>query len=133
MPMRVGFIEFRKKMLERELEGIMGLLPQLGIEKAILTGDMITGEYRPDSRIDLVIVHENDRPFGRRADFFSFHLGSAVEVADFPPTDQHREVQELLKQRLQQYKADLDKILQTDLPAFNRMLQEVKLTSVTNE
>ena len=80
MPMRVGFIEFRKKMLERELEGIMALLPQLGIEKAILTGDMVTGEYRPDSRIDLVVVHKNDRPFGRRADFFSFHLGSAVAV-----------------------------------------------------
>ena len=80
MPMRVGFVRFRKQMLERELDSIMALLPQLGIEKAILIGDMVTGEYRPDSRIDLVMVHENDRPFGRRADFFSFHLGSAVAL-----------------------------------------------------
>ena len=80
MPMRIGFIEFRKQMLERELDTITAMLPQLGIEKAILIGDMVTGEYRPDSSIDLVIVHDVDRPFGRRADFFSFHLGSAVAV-----------------------------------------------------
>ena len=80
MPMRVGFIEFRKQMLERELGTITAMLPQLGIEKAILIGDMVTEDYRPDSRIDLVIVHDIDRAFGRRADFFSFHLGSAVAV-----------------------------------------------------
>ena len=80
MPMRVGFIEFRKQMLERELSTITAMLPQLGIEKAILIGDMVTEDYRPDSRIDLVIIHDVDRPFGRRADFFSFHLGSAVAV-----------------------------------------------------
>jgi hypothetical protein len=57
------------------------------------------------------------------------YLGSTVEVADFPPTDQQREVHRLLKQRLEQYQAELDNILQTDLPPFNRMLQEVKLTS----
>ena len=61
------------------------------------------------------------------------YLASTVAVADFPPTDQQREVQQLLKQRLQQYQTELDEILQTDLPSFNRMLQEVKLTSVIDE
>ena len=68
------------KRLEKELENIQGLLPTLGVEKVILTGDMVTGKYSPDSRIDLIIVHDTDRPFGRRADFFSYHLGSGVEV-----------------------------------------------------
>ena len=80
MPVRIGFTNFRQQMLEQELENIQGLLPTLGVEKVILTGDMVTGKYSPDSRIDLIIVHDTDRPFGRRADFFSYHLGSGVEV-----------------------------------------------------
>ena len=75
MPMRVGFTEFRKQMLERELGGIQDLLPNLGVEKVILTGDMVTEDYSPDSSIDLIVVHKTDATFGRRADFFSYHLG----------------------------------------------------------
>jgi predicted nucleotidyltransferase len=78
--MRVGFTSFRKQMLERELDRIIEIMPILGIEKAILVGDMVTGKYSPDSQIDLVIVHKTDRPFGRRADFFSYHLNSSVAV-----------------------------------------------------
>jgi predicted nucleotidyltransferase len=78
--MRVGFTQFRQQMLEKELNRIMEVLPILGIEKAILAGDMVTGNYHPDSRIDLVIVQKTDRSFGRRADFFSYHLNSSVEV-----------------------------------------------------
>jgi len=80
MPMRIGFSQFRQQMLERELENIQELLPTLGIEKVILTGDMVTGKYCPESQIGLIIVQETDRPFGRRADFFSYHLGSSVDV-----------------------------------------------------
>ncbi len=80
MPVRIGFTLYRKKMLEKELEMIQELLPTLGVERVILTGDMLSGNYSPDSRIDLIIVHDTDRPFGRRADFFSYHLGSSVEV-----------------------------------------------------
>ena len=80
MPMRIGFSEYRRQMLEQELENIIAVLPQLGIEKAILVGDMVTGDYRPDSRIELIIVRRTQSPFGRRADFFSYHLDSAVAV-----------------------------------------------------
>ena len=80
MPVRIGFTQLRKKMLERELENIIGLLPQLGVEKVILTGDMITEDFSPDSRIDLIVVHKTDQAFVRRADFFSYHLGSFVAV-----------------------------------------------------
>ena len=80
MPMRVGFTKFRKEMLERELASIEQMLPTLGVEKVILTGDMITGRYSPDSRIDLIVVHKTDLTFGRRSDFFSYHLGSYIGV-----------------------------------------------------
>ncbi len=80
MPMRVGFTEFRKQLLDRELASIEQMLPTLGVEKVILTGDMVTGRYSPDSRIDLIVVQKTDLTFGRRSDFFSYHLGSYIDV-----------------------------------------------------
>jgi hypothetical protein len=80
MPIRIGFAKFRQKMLEQELGNIIEMLPQLGIEKAILMGDMVTGDYSPDSRIELVIIQKTESTFGRRADFFSYHLNSTVAV-----------------------------------------------------
>ena len=80
MPMRVGFTEFRKQMLERELGDIENLLPTLGVKKVILTGDMVTEDYTPDSSIDLIVVQKTEDTFGRRADFFSYHFGSYVAV-----------------------------------------------------
>ena len=46
----------------------------------ILTGEVAAGEFTPESRIELIVVHDTDRPFGRRSDFFSYHLGSSVEI-----------------------------------------------------
>ena len=78
MPMRIGFIQFRKQMMEQQLEEMLGVFPTLGIEKAILIGDMVTGDIAPASTMDFVFVHSTDRPFGRRADFFSYHIGAQV-------------------------------------------------------
>ena len=89
MPVRVGFSRFRKEMLERELESIMEILPMMGIEKAILTGDMASEDYQPDSRIELIIVQKTDLTFGRRADFWSYHLnmGVAVDTQVYTPEE----------------------------------------------
>ena len=80
MSVRVGFTKFRQQMLEQELKGIEDMLPNLGVEQVILTGDMVSGDYSPDSRIDLIVVHKTDLCFGRRADFFTWHLDSIVAV-----------------------------------------------------
>lgn len=45
-------------------------------------------------------------------------------LGTFPPTDQAKEVHEVLRQRLRQHEGELNEILQNDLPAFNRTLQE---------
>ena len=55
------------------------------------------------------------------------YLARAVAVADFPPTDQHREVHQVLKERLQEYQQELEGLLQNELPAFNRTLDERNL------
>ena len=80
MGVRVGFTQYRKEILERELETIEAMLPTLGVEKVILTGDLVTGRYAPDSRIDLIIIQETEYRFGRRADFFSWHFNSSVAI-----------------------------------------------------
>ena len=38
----------------------MKILPMLGVEKVILTGDMITEDYAPDSRIELIVVQNTE-------------------------------------------------------------------------
>ena len=80
MPVRAGFSRYRKEMLERELETILEILPMLGVEKVILTGDMVSEDYQPDSRIELIVVQKTDLSFGRRADFWSYHLNTGVSV-----------------------------------------------------
>ena len=58
------------------------------------------------------------------------HVAGAVEVADFPPTDQAREVHQVLKERLARYRDELDELLRTDVPAFNGILRERQLAPV---
>ena len=89
MPVRIGFTKYRKQILERELENITGLLPQLGVEKVILFGDMVADNIAPDSQIDLIVVQNTDSTFGRRADFFSYHLSSfaAVDCQVYTPEE----------------------------------------------
>ena len=58
------------------------------------------------------------------------YLAGAVAVADFPPTDQHREVHDVLRGRLASAKEELQRLLDNDLPAFNRRLEENGLPRV---
>ena len=76
MAVRIGFTEYRRQMLEKELARIVSLMPQLGIQKVILTGSQARGETNPGSNLNLVIVQESARgyQYGRREDFFSYHL-----------------------------------------------------------
>ena len=55
------------------------------------------------------------------------YLASAVAVADFPPTDSHREVHQVLKGRLQECRRELRLILRDELPSFNQILEESEL------
>ena len=52
------------------------------------------------------------------------YLAGTIQTADFPPTDSQREVHQVLRERLVRYQGQFDELMSTDLPAFNRMLQE---------
>ena len=58
------------------------------------------------------------------------YLAGTVAVGDFPPTDQQREVHQILKGRLSDALGELSGLLQTDLPAFNEALAENDLPKV---
>jgi photosystem II stability/assembly factor-like uncharacterized protein len=60
------------------------------------------------------------------------YLADVVATADFAPADQHREVHQLLKERLASYRTELDQ-LQVDLAAFNAMLRERDLPPVFDQ
>jgi len=51
------------------------------------------------------------------------YLASEVASSDFAPTAQQVEVQQILSKQLETTRAALDKVMQTDLPAFNEMLR----------
>jgi photosystem II stability/assembly factor-like uncharacterized protein len=55
-------------------------------------------------------------------------VGSSV---DFAPNKQQREVHAVLKERLAVQKKRFDVLLETDLPAFNKMLAENSLTGIS--
>ncbi len=51
------------------------------------------------------------------------YLGNGLSNADFPPTNQQREVHSLLKQQLTALRRRLDDVLDKDLAAFNNLLR----------
>ena len=75
MPVRIGFAKYRRQALEKELERITQMLPQLGVQRAILTGDLATDQTGPESSLDLILVIDIPGNFTRRMDFFTSHLG----------------------------------------------------------
>jgi photosystem II stability/assembly factor-like uncharacterized protein len=59
------------------------------------------------------------------------YLAGAVASADFPPTDQDREVRDLLHQQLQAQRQALDSLVAGDVAAFNRTLAQKGLAGIT--
>lgn len=51
------------------------------------------------------------------------YLAGGVAASDFAPTVQQKEVQQLLAKQVRDTRAALDRLMQTDLPAFNEVLR----------
>ena len=83
MPVRIGFSKYRRQALEAELERITGMMPQLGVQQAILIGDLPADRVGPESSLDFVVVLEIPGNFTRRMDFFTSHLGATVATNFF--------------------------------------------------
>ena len=52
------------------------------------------------------------------------YLQGAVGSADFPPTDQHAEVAEILSDQVDEVELRLQEVLTDELAEFNQMLQQ---------
>ncbi|HSR43522.1 MAG TPA: hypothetical protein VLL48_15145, partial [Longimicrobiales bacterium] len=61
------------------------------------------------------------------------YLAGVVASADFPPPDQHREVQSVLEERLGSVESEYESVLGTEVADFNRMLRELELSPVISE
>ena len=86
MPIRVGFVHLRMRLLQEEVDKIIDILPRLGIKKCILLNPLYPGTVSPSTGLKLVMVMDDDRPFVRRADFFYSHLSPAIAVDFYPYT-----------------------------------------------
>ena len=78
MAVRVGFTRFRQQTMEKELQRILETLPQLGVEKVILFGDLAEDKVGPESTLELIIVQDIPGEFTRRMDYFISHLHPEV-------------------------------------------------------
>ena len=83
LPVRIGFAAYRQGALEAELDRVAEMIPQLGVQRAILIGDLAAGRVGPESSLDLVMVMEVQGSFTRRMDFFTSHLGPMVATNYF--------------------------------------------------
>ena len=80
MPVRIGFAEYRSQLLRQELERVLEELPGLGALKVILLGDVLTGDGKPSSILELIIVQETEDSYLDRIDFFLSHLRPTVGI-----------------------------------------------------
>ena len=78
MPIMFGFATQRRQMLDAELERLIAEMPQLGMLRMWVIGDLAMGRVTADSVLDLVLVQETDEPWQRRADFWNVHLRPRV-------------------------------------------------------
>ncbi|MEJ2238735.1 MAG: hypothetical protein P8X82_10595 [Gemmatimonadales bacterium] len=58
------------------------------------------------------------------------YLARNVGTADFRPTDQQREVYQVLQDELMQIQEQFDVLLDSELPAFNRLLEERNVAQI---
>jgi len=80
MPMMVGFAEQRRRMLEAEFVRFVEELPPLAVRRLYATGDFGRRSVASDTPLEVVIVHQTDEPWRRRADFFVDHLRPRLET-----------------------------------------------------
>ena len=78
MPIMFGFATQRRQMLDAELERLIAEMPQLGMLRMWVIGDLAMGRVTAESGLDLVLVQETDEPWQRRADFWNIHLRPRV-------------------------------------------------------
>jgi len=58
------------------------------------------------------------------------YLAGEVQSSDFAPTESQKQVADLLRVQVRAVKAEFDRVMATDVAAFNAMLQQRKVPNV---
>jgi hypothetical protein len=127
------------------INGIEVIRMQLGSLRSTLAGDEATKDVRAaaDSLEEKLMAVEGELTnllyTGRGQDNIRYpnklvfqlqYLWGTIAASDFEPTDQQREVAQLLSGRLREHRAAYDQVLSRDLTAFNARLRERNLQGV---
>jgi photosystem II stability/assembly factor-like uncharacterized protein len=121
------------ELIRRQLYDLKPVLSEGGDAE-----DLISGADELDAKLieveEQLLQLKNTGPDGVRWPAMVIgrlrYLIGNVTNADFAPTDQQREVLEVLRGQLRDAGAQLEALLEGDVAAFNRMLQERGLTPV---
>ena len=124
---RAADIVNRIELLRRQILDLRPVLEEAGDAREVLDAGEALDESLVEVESELVQLR-NTGPDGARwpsmiAGRLSY-LQGAVETADFPPTDQHAEVAQILSDRIDEVEVRLQAVLAGELAEFNRMLQE---------
>src|SRR5439155_11061535 len=120
---------------------LQALHPQLASERR--NADLLVRGDSLEQHLIAVEVHLQDlRQTGRGQDGVRWptrlggqlsYLAGNIAASDFAPTTQQGAVHAQLQKQVQDNRAVLDKLLQTELTAFNRMLSGKGLKPITTE
>ena len=91
MPVIMSRRKERKKELEKALDHVTTILPDMDVEKAILIGSLARGEVHSYSDLDLIIVKRTEAPFFERLDEFYARLPVSVgmDILVYTPEEFH--------------------------------------------
>ena len=118
---------------------------QVGVIKASLAGDTAVKDVRAASdSIDRKLLDVEEqlmqmRITGRGQDIVRWpmqvaekliYLAGSAAGSDHAPAAQHREVQQLLRERVRQIKAQFDQVMSRDLEAYKTFLRQKNIKNV---
>jgi predicted nucleotidyltransferase len=89
VPLKEVSAEERRAKLESELERILPLIIETGVEKILLIGSLVTGRTHSLSDIDLIIVKKTNKRFLERLDeFYTILMPKvAIDILVYSPAE----------------------------------------------
>jgi len=128
----INDVEWMKKQLN-DLQEVLGRDPRLDEVRTEAHGLYATLQALEDKMLQPISVEGDSKSF-RYPNLLYSKLsvlgGDLAESVDFAPNQQQREVQEKLRAEMLEYQEELRTLMETDVAAFNRLMQDRGLSGV---